>query len=125
MPSKGGWRHCENQPAMSSINSRKFENISEEGSVGFWVFRIDYDMCAVNHEPNSMLGRGLIIHDVVAVAKSQFHSLTQKGPITTTGEEMRGRAMGPDEVSPLCTPIYARSRPCVNAEEQTTCACDC
>lgn len=43
-------RHREDQPPVPSIHTRQFENISEEGSVSFWVFRIYNNVYAIDHE---------------------------------------------------------------------------
>jgi len=42
------WRHGENQPAVTGINGREFQNIAKEVSVSFRILGVDNDMCAVN-----------------------------------------------------------------------------
>src|SRR5208282_2952435 len=44
-----GGREGEDQPAVACVNGREFEDIAKEGAVGFGVFGVDHDVCAVDH----------------------------------------------------------------------------
>jgi hypothetical protein len=49
---KGGFcgRQGEDQPAVSGVDGGESEDIAEKSAVGFWIFAVEDDVCAVDHE---------------------------------------------------------------------------
>ncbi len=69
MESSFKWGHREDEPSMPSVNRGKPEDVSKEGSVGFWILRINDDVCTIDHGRDHPGFAGLIIPRLTNAAK--------------------------------------------------------